>query len=151
MSGENKSEEFDRKVEDFLWKNYKLSIKNKESLIEECGAFLDMTSEQIHQLKSEECKQISIRLTQYARYIQTSINVYTAKLTWAESNIIRSIANDVKSYTGYSYEERKNQAIMNNDYAKMMFDIKCQCQHRIDLLSYIANNVHKMTDYLMRF
>lgn len=115
----------------------------------EINEYLAMSRDQIEKLSPEDCAQISLRLTQFAFYIQRTINREIARHNWSEECIKEIIADEINSYKGYGYIEKSYQAIKHNEKASSLQSIKKYSQQRIDRLSYIANNLKNLSDILL--
>ena len=115
----------------------------------EINEYLAMSRDQIEKLSPEDCAQISLRLTQFAFYIQRTINREIARHNWSEESVKEIIADEINSYKGYGYIEKSYQAIKHNEKASALQSIKKYSQQRIDRLSYIANNLKNLSDILL--
>jgi hypothetical protein len=115
----------------------------------EMNSYLGMSRDEIEKLGPEDCAQISYRLSQFAFYLQRSLNREIARYNWAEESIKEAIADEVNNYKGYGYIEKSLQAIKHNDKASSLNQIKKYAKQRMDRLSYLANNIKNLSDILL--
>lgn len=116
---------------------------------EELGSYFNMTRDQIEKQTPESCAEIALRLSQYAFFIQRTINREIARFNWAEETIKETIADEINNYKGYGYAEKSLQAIKHNEKANALNRIKKYAKQRMDRLSYLANNIKNLSDILL--
>jgi hypothetical protein len=116
---------------------------------EELNSYFSMSRDIIEKLTPEDCAQISLRLAQYALFLQRTINREIARHNWAEESIKESIADEINNYKGYGYIEKSLQAIKHNDKASGLNRIKKYAKQRMDRLSYLANNIKNLSDIIL--
>lgn len=116
---------------------------------DELNGYFVMSRDSIEKLTPEDCAQISLRLAQYAFFLQRTINREIARYNWAEESIKETIADEVNTYKGYGYIEKSLQAIKHNDKANGLNRIKKYAKQRMDRLSYLANNIKNLSDIIM--
>lgn len=115
----------------------------------ELTEYFTMNRDSIEKLTPEDCAQISLRLAQYAFFLQRTINREIARHNWAEESIKETIADELNNYKGYGYIEKSLQAIKHNEKANGLNRIKKYAKQRIDRLSYISNNIKNLSDILL--
>jgi hypothetical protein len=108
-----------------------------------------MTRDEVEKLTPEDCAQIAYRFSQFAFYVQRSVNREIARYNWADENIKETIADEKNNYKGYGYIEKSLQAIKHNDKASSLNSIKKYAKQRIDRLSYIANNIKNLSEVIL--
>ncbi len=105
--------------------------------------FLTVTQSEIRRMSAEECGEASVILNQAATYIQLEINRVQADIDWCEQYIhfliSDTIANCGSQYTPFEY--RKEIAIKQNDVATKLKSIVVQAQLRLQVLSYMPNQL----------
>jgi hypothetical protein len=111
--------------------------------------YLTMNRDAIEKLAPEDCAQISMRLGQFAFHIQRTLNREIARHNWAEETIKEVIANEINNYKGYGYVEKSYQAIMGNERANTLNNIKKYAKQRMDRLGFLANNIKNLSDILL--
>lgn len=116
---------------------------------EELNGYFTMSRDMIEKSTPEDCAQISMRLAQYAFFIQRTLNREIARYNWAEESIKEVIADELNNYKGYGYIEKSLQAIKHNDKANGLNKIKKYAKQRMDRMSYLANNVKNLSDILL--
>lgn len=116
---------------------------------DELNSYFTMNRDSIEKLTPEDCAQIAMRLSQYALFVQRTLNREIARHNWAEETIKETIADEVNNYKGYGYIEKSLQAIKHNDKANSLNKIKKYARQRMDRLSYIANNIKNLSDILL--
>lgn len=116
---------------------------------DELNLYFTMNRDSIEKLTPEDCAQIAMRLSQYALFIQRTLNREIARHNWAEETIKETIADEINNYKGYGYIEKSLQAIKHNDKANSLNKIKKYAKQRMDRMSYIANNVKNLSDILL--
>jgi len=124
---------------------YSTSIINNE----EINKYTSMTRDEIEKLNPEDCAQISYRLSQFAFYLQRSLNRELARYNWAEESIKEVIADEINNYKGYGYIEKSLQAIKHNEKASGLNSIKKYAKQRSDRLQYLANNLKNLSDVML--
>lgn len=115
----------------------------------ELQEYLTMNRDTIEKLAPEDCAQISMRLGQFAFYIQRTLNREIARHNWAEESIKEVIADEINNYKGYGYLEKSFQAIKHNDKARALNSIKKYAKQRMDRLGFLANNLKNLSDILL--
>ena len=116
---------------------------------QEINTYTSMTRDEIEKLNPEDCAQIAYRLSQFAFYLQRSINREVARYNWAEESIKEVIADEVNNYKGYGYIEKSLQAIKHNEKATGLNSIKKYAKQRSDRLQYLANNLKNLSDIML--
>lgn len=116
---------------------------------EEINKYTSMSRDEIEKLTPEDCAQISYRLSQFAFYIQRSLNREIARYNWADENIKEVIADDINNYKGYGYIEKSIQAIKHNEKANGLNSIKKYAKQRSDRLQYLANSIKNLSDVMI--
>ena len=116
---------------------------------EELNGYFTMSRDMIEKSTPEDCAQISMRLAQYAFFIQRTLNREIARYNWAEESIKEVIADELNNYKGYGYIEKSLQAIKHNDKANGLNKIKKYAKQRMDRMSYLANNIKNLSDILL--
>lgn len=116
---------------------------------DEINKYTSMNRDEIEKLNPEDCAQISYRLSQFAFYLQRSLNREIARYKWAEENIKEVIADEINNYKGYGYVEKSLQAIKHNEKASGLNNIKKYAGQRSDRLQYLANNIKNLSDVML--
>lgn len=123
--------------------------ENNKFSEDELNLYFTMNRDAIEKLTPEDCAQIAMRLSQYALFVQRTLNREIARYNWTEETIKEIIADEINNYKGYGYIEKSLQAIKHNDKANALNKIKKYAKQRMDRLSYIANNIKNLSDILL--
>lgn len=150
MNTKEKVEEWDRVLDEYensvgLGKYSEVHSFTNEEL----NQYFTMNRDAVEKLTPEDCAQISFRLSQYALFLQRTLNREIARHNWAEESIKETIADEINNYKGYGYIEKSNQAIKHNDKANSLNRIKKYAKQRMDRLSYLANNIKNLSDIIL--
>lgn len=116
---------------------------------EELNDYFTMSRDVIEKLTPEDCAQIALRLSQYALFLQRTLNRESARYYWADESIKETIADDLNNYKGYGYVEKAPQAIKHNEKANALNKIKKYAKQRMDRLSYLAANIKNLSDIVL--
>jgi len=116
---------------------------------QEINTYTSMSRDEIEKLNPEDCAQISYRLSQFAFYLQRSLNRELARYNWAEENIKEVIADEINNYKGYGYIEKSIQAIKHNEKATGLNSIRKYAKQRSDRLQYLANGIKNLSDIML--
>jgi hypothetical protein len=96
-------------------------------------------------LSPEECGQIAVDLASYAIYIQRTLSKETSYLKWLESKISLAIAPELNSYVGYfSNEQRRSMAIVSNEYAYQLEELRVVAQLKVDMLAQVPFQINQL-------
>lgn len=114
----------------------------------EIDNYLGMSRYELAKLSNEECGEISYILNAFAFHLQKEINKEQSRVNWAQAKIDLKVGDLAQQYKGYSYEERKRQAINNDDILRKLEEIRRYAQTRLDRLSYLPGQVNKMANSL---
>lgn len=118
----------------------------------EADEFMHMDRAALKQLSAEDCNEGYYILQRYAMYLQREVNKEQSHLTWADSTLNLAIVEECGQYKGSNYtpyEERRLLAIRGNEFARKLERLRMNAQLRIDRLSYIAADVHKIANALL--
>jgi hypothetical protein len=110
---------------------------------------MHMDRGQIEKLSPQDCASSALILNELSFHIQRAYNREIARVNWSESTIKSVVANEVQSYKGYSYAERLEQAVKNNEHAMKLKKINIYAKQRADRLSFLASNVNNRADIFL--
>jgi hypothetical protein len=116
---------------------------------QEINQYTSMTRDEIEKLNPEDCAQISYRLSQFAFYLQRTLNREIARFNWSDESMKEVIADEINNYKGYGYIEKSTQAIKHNEKANTLNSIKKYAKQRSDRLQYLANNIKNLSDIML--
>ena len=96
-------------------------------------------------LTSEDCSIVSLRLIQYAMYIQRSENRIKGNMKSIKAEINRCIASTAHQFSG-AWEFQREQAIQNKEYAKKLNDLLLDYEQKAERLNNIAASIKMLSD-----
>lgn len=107
----------------------------------EATRLLNLPPSVLKKMSAGECGEAAFCLRQFARHLQRSINRELARVAWAEENIKAVIAKTVHQYRGASFEERKLQAVRENEAASALDKVRVHAKLRVERVSFLAAKV----------
>lgn len=133
----------------FKKKQIDLDSFEDEFEIDECPA-LHFDHEDIQKMSYDECMEWAVEIRSFAMMIQKAINRQTAYRTWLEAKITLAIANDLQNYEGYySFDQRRSVAIVNNEYAKQLEEMRINVQMKLDMLHSYPFQINQISTALL--
>ena len=117
----------------------------------EVELILSLTAEQISELTSEQCTEAAYLLYAYCQHVQSVYNKNMAKLEWCNNALWKILSKEIDQYgTQYTkYEQKYQQAIQGNDFARKVNEIKMHVEARTLWLTDKTRDLRKMADSLM--
>lgn len=115
----------------------------------ESRRWLAMPPSLLKKLSAVECGEGAYVLGQYAHRLQQACNREQGRLTWANESIKRVIAKVINNYKGVSFEERRLQAVRDNDAARALDAARVKAQLRLDRISYLSGKANDMAKTLL--
>ena len=115
----------------------------------ESHQFLNMNRNEIEKMSPEDCAQAALILNGLAFHVQRAYNREIARVNWSESSMKEIVASEVQSYKGYSYNERFQQAVKNNEHSRSLNKIKRYAQQRADRLSFLSSSLSNRADIFL--
>jgi hypothetical protein len=103
--------------------------------------YLDLTAAQLKGMDAEECGIGSVLLAQYSAYLQRVNNQERASIDWCEDNLQAIIRPRLPKVFGYSWEERRSNAIGESDQAKRFEQLMVAAKSRSARIGYLAGKV----------
>lgn len=113
------------------------------------GSILEMSREELSSLSGIDCGEYAFSLDQFAFQIQRAFNRERAKQTWCEEQIARVIAPIIQDMRGYSYDERRRQAVDQNEAAQQYDKLRVESKLKCERLDWLANRVSSMSKTLL--
>mgnify|MGYP003645534525 CR=1 FL=1 len=115
----------------------------------EAAEALNLTSEMLSTLTSEECLQRAYIIHAYANYLQDEHNQNLVKLNFAVDNIRRIVSVEIDNYGKYTKHDIKQQQIINeNPFAEKLETIRKHAQARVDRLQEKVRDVRKIGEVM---
>lgn len=88
-------------------------------------------------------------LQKYGAYLQKSINQEKIKQNWAKSNLRVLYGKESTKYDRWSYEERKDAILADNEACMALNEILLNAESRITQIEYISTYMSSMSDTLL--
>lgn len=114
----------------------------------EAKSLLEMTPDRLRKMTAIECGESAFILEQFATHLQRALNRLQSRAKMADEAIRKLIRGKLKAQAGYSFEERRLQAIHGDAAAQEWETIRVQAQLKIERLSYLASKVNQQADRL---
>jgi len=115
----------------------------------EAQGFMHMDRKQIEKLSPQDCASAALILNELSFHVQRAYNREIARVNWSESSIKATIAHEVQSYKGYSYQERFEQAIKQNSHASKLKRINVYAKQRADRLSFLSSSINNRAEIFL--
>jgi len=154
MTGKNQSLNAEQSLEQFIETTEKYITS--EGIIDskvnpEVEHILSLEAAQIAELTSEQCVEAAYLLYAYCQHVQSVHNKNMAKLEWCDNALWKILSKEIDQYgTQYTkYEQKYQQAIQGNDFAKKVNEIKIHVEARTLWLTDKTRDLRKMADSLM--
>jgi hypothetical protein len=113
--------------------------------VEEYEQYFTFDRQKLRAITVEDCSIISLRLTQYAFYVQRSENRIKSNIKAIKSEINRVIASTAHTYPG-QWEHQASQAIQNNEYAAALSKKLIDFEQKLDRFYNIASSIKLLAD-----
>ena len=146
MSGETKLNKFLEAMDSWLAsKSLPLVDDNPQIKM-----ILNMNSEEIRGLSSEECASYAYELYAYSEYIEGVRTKEKIVLDWADASIWYIISPVIQNYGGKfaKWQEKYYSAIQENPTANYILRIKIHAEARVTTLDGKSERIQKMADIL---
>ena len=146
MSGEKKLNKFLEAMDSWLaCKSLPLVDDNPQIKM-----ILNMNSEEIRGLSSEECASYAYELYAYSEYVEGVRTKEKIVLDWADASIWYIISPVIQNYGGKfaKWQEKYYSAVQENPMANDLLTIKIHAEARITTLDGKSDRIQKMADIL---
>lgn len=134
----------DRALDDFESQNG-LPIGIPLSVESEAKNILTIEPEMLKRMGAAQCSEAAVVLIQYAFYLQRVANRLQSRIRWAEESVRKTIAPILGEQRGYSFEERRLQAVRQDEAASKADEIRVKAQLKLDRVSYLSTKVESMS------
>jgi hypothetical protein len=154
LSGENgsltwASQKADAKRDDMFAYEKRVGLPKLPDQYHECK-HLELTGETISKFSPEQCIEAATELSSYGVFIQRTLSKEKGMLRWLNSRIDQSIAQDIQEYIGYySHEQRRAMAIVNNESAKALEELRLNSQLKVDMLEGLTFQINQLCRVLL--
>ena len=146
MTGEEKLNKFLEAMESWLAsKSLPLVDDNPQIKM-----ILNMNSEEIRGLSSEECACYAYELYAYSEYVEGVRTKEKIILDWAEASIWYIISPVIQNYGGKfaKWQEKYYSAVQENPMTNDLLTIKIHAEARVTTLDGKSERIQKMADIL---
>ena len=146
MTGEEKLNEFLEAIE--TWKLSKQLPPVGEN--DNINRLINLRSEDIRKLRTEECAFHAYELYAYAEYLEAVSTKEKIVLDWAENSIWYIVSDRISQY-GDKYtkwQEKYYSAVKENPLASEILKIKNHAEARTKTLEGTANRIQRMAEIL---
>lgn len=142
---ETKADERIRKLEETI--NSFINTRGLEARepSEETKKYLNLSRDDIIRMSIDECAEAIYLLAQFAFFLELSYNKEISRANWAEANIKIMVAPCIHDYQGYSFEERKLQAIHAGEITTKLEKFRVDSKLNADLLQNVSRRVEYMS------
>jgi hypothetical protein len=115
---------------------------------QEAKRLLGLSPSVLRKMSAVEAGEAAYVLRQFSFHLQRAVNREQGRVRWAEECIKQTVAKTVNQYKGVSYEERKAQAVRDNDAALKMDRVRVHAQLRVERVAFLAAKVGDMAKSL---
>lgn len=112
--------------------------------------YLELTRESLKKLSPEDCAEIAVDLSSYAIYVQRELSREISYLNWVESKLNLAVApylNNIQGY--YSSDQRRSMAVMEDEYARQLENLRITLKVKVDALSQIPFQINQLVRTLL--
>lgn len=132
-------------------------VKKLESLLEEYEDGLHVNQfdiieinfeqdlQKIGKMGLEDIHQCCLQWGYYAAGLQKQINKHKARCTWSEKNLKMVQAKEANKYNGFTYDERKDQVLADNSFARALYQLGERSQIVLDRLAFMVQRIDYLT------
>ena len=116
----------------------------------EAEAAINLTSEEIKTLGSDECLRHAYVLYQYCNYVQGIFNKHLTKLKWAEEHLSKIVSSQAAQFDKYmKWEQKRHSVIQNDDFARKLWDLKMSAEGKVTWLTDKIRDMRRQADVLV--
>lgn len=140
MSKESELADFMKVLDSYAEKVSINKFKNNESV----DLILESSEEDRLGWSDEILENKAFILYNYGAYLQRCLNQQQVKLKWAQSNLRVLYGRESSNYDRWSYVERQDQILANNEAALVLHKIIMNAETRIAQLDHITKYISEM-------
>lgn len=115
---------------------------------QEAQRLLTLSPAVLVKMTAVQCGEAAYCLRQFGFHLQRATNREQGRVSWAEESIKKAIAKSINQYKGVSFDERKMQAVRDNDAASKLDSIRVHAKLRLERVSHLAIRVSEMAKSL---
>ena len=110
---------------------------------------INLTSEKIQALSSDECLRHAYVLYQYCNYVQGIFNKHLTKLKWAEEHLGKIVSLQAAQFDKYmKWEQKRHTVIQSDGFAKTLWELKLSAEGKVTWLSDKIKDMRRQADVL---
>ena len=118
-------------------------------LYEDFGITLDLFDIDVKSLDGDECIDKATGLSSVAFTVQQEVNKLQAKYNFIGTQLKRMIDPVLQNYSAFKDEAKFNQALMENELARLLHDEQTTIKFNLDVLKFLPQRIDKMYDLLV--
>lgn len=81
----------------------------------------------------------------YATGLQKQVNKHEARAWWAGKNLNMLLCKEASDYNGYTYGERRDQALVENSFARALYKLEEQSHMAVLRLKFMVQRIDYLT------
>ncbi len=102
-------------------------------------------------MNREECGEASIILTNFCYFLQKDINKHHRTAKFCEENIRAMIGAKSAGYASYSWQERREMALKDNEVALMLDKIRVDSLMKIEETNYLVSRIRDSAESYVNY
>lgn len=134
---------------DNILNEYEKSHKIQFTAPNDIDKYLNLELEQLRKMSPVDIAEVSYLLSRFSGYVQKQYNIEMVRMNWAEHQIKKVITGQLHQYKAPSYEERKQLAIMDNEAARKLDEIRNYAKLRAERVAFISTKLNDMSRSLI--
>jgi len=110
----------------------------------------NLSKEDLIKMASLEIYTHCYNCAKYLTALQKQINDQTGRYNWFDRNLDLLLNREYENQKGFSWQEKKANALKNNEVAKKMEETKQKFKMETDRLNWLVNRIQYQTDFASR-
>lgn len=102
---------------------------------------LNLSPSDLEKMSGEDCSMAAYVLYQFSWHIQRALNREHSTIAWAENRVKKIISSSMSAQQGYSFEERKMNAIRNDPGAQAVEKIRINAVLKASRIEYMPSKI----------
>lgn len=149
LTVKDKLDKLDKFLDEYLQNKgiYVGPIKNQTDY----ERLMTLSYDEIKKLSDDDRQAMATTLAQFSFFLERDYNREQARLSWANSQIDKTIAKLTGQQDRFHpYEERKNDTISENEVAYKLNEIRIHAQARVDVLKGLSYKIRELVQTLKK-
>ncbi len=109
-------------------------------------ARIDMTTDQLARMDIDQINDWRFEMAQYLLYLQKEINKHKSRSNWAAGALRTYISKKAVDCDGFLFEQKKANAMKNDNYAEKLDKLALKSQAALDRLEFLPNKIISLMD-----